>query len=363
MKVMSAVQQRLYESFTQELHVLFEIVKDYMLDEPYPFALADDEQNATREVDYTQNIDIIPVADPNASTMAQRIMQMQAITQLMQQNGSIYDQKAVHRAMIRVLGSEEAEIFIPTDEDVQPTDPVTENMNLLNMKPVKAGADQNHEAHIQVHMAAIQDPKMQAIMANNPASQAILAAAAAHIQEHIAFEYRKQIELELGVPLPPPGEPLPSDIEYQLADLSAKAADKLLNKNTMEQKAMAAQQAANDPVLQAQQAEIQIKAQAQQDKKELALANIGQKEADRRMQALLAIFKEMSETERSTLAVEVQKGLAVDKQQLEAAKAASDMQNSQMAQVASLLVAAAKAAPMMQPPAPPAAPVPGGPVE
>lgn len=360
MKVMSAVQQRLYESFTQELHVLYEIVKDYMLDEPYPFALADDEQNATRAEDYGQNIDIIPVADPNATTMAQRIMQMQAITQLMQQNAGIYDQKAVHRAMIRVIGSEEADIFIPNEDEVEPTDPVTENMNLLNMKPVKAGIDQNHEAHIQVHMAAIQDPKIQGIMANNPASQAILAAAAAHIQEHIAFEYRKQIEMELGVPLPPPGEPLPSDIEYQIAELSAQAADKLLNKNQTEQKAQAAQQAANDPVLQAQQMELQIKAKAAQDKKDVAMANLQDKEADRRLQALLAIFKEMSETERSTLAVEVQKGMAADKAQLDAAKAAADIQNSQMSQVAQFLIAAAKAAPPA-PQMPPQGPAPGAP--
>jgi len=363
MKVMSAVQQRLYESFTQELNVLYEIVKDYMIDEPYPFALADDEQQASREEDYTKNIDIVPVADPNATTMAQRIMQLQAITQLMQQNGSIYDQKAVHRAMIRVLGSEEADLFIPPEDEVTPTDPVTENMNLLNMKPVKAGADQNHEAHIAVHMAAIQDPKMQAIMANNPASQAIMAAAASHIQEHIAFEYRKQIELELGVPLPPPGEPLPSDVEYQIADLTSKAADKLLNKNQMEQKAKANEQAANDPVLQAQQQELQIKAKAADDKTKVAIANLQDKEAARRMQALLAIFKEMSETERSTIAVEVQKGLAVDANQLKAADIAANFHNTQMSQVAQLLVASAKAMPPAPPPGAPA-PMPpqGGPM-
>lgn len=338
MKVMSAVQQRLYESFTQELNVLYDIVKSYMLDQPYPFSLADDEQGATRQEDYGMNIDVVPVADPNATTMAQRIMQMQAITQLMQQNPTIYNQKAVHRQMIMILGSEQADLFVPQDADVQPTDPVTENMNLINMKPVKAGADQNHEAHIQVHMAALQDPKIQQLMQQNPAAQGIMAAAAAHIQEHLAFEYRKQIEDQLGVPLPPPGEPLPPDVEYQLADLTAAAADRLLQKNTTEQAAQAAQQAQNDPIVQNEQMALQIKAQQAQDKKEIALANLDDKEKERRLKAAMAIFKEMSETERSTLAVELQARVAADKSQLDAAKTAAEIQNSEMQSIAKLLL-------------------------
>ena len=378
MKVMSAVQQRLYESFTLELNVLYEIVRDFMLDQPYPFTLAEDEQDASRQEDYTNYIDVIPVADPNATTMAQRIMQMQAITQLMQQNPGIFDQKAVTRQMIRILGSEDADLFVPREEDVIPTDPITENMSIINMKPVKAGPEQNHQAHIDVHMAAIQDPKIQAMMANNPAAQQIMAAAAAHIQEHLAFEYRKQIEEQLGVPLPPPGEPLPDDVEYQLAELTAQAAKKLLGNNQAEAQAQKNEQAANDPILQAQQQELQIKAQVAQDKKEVAIANLQDKEAARRQAAMLAIFKEMSETERSTLAVEVQKGLAADKNQLDAAKSAAQLQQGGLLELAKMLVAAAPTAAPPAPPMPmgapqglppqpgapmPMPPMPGGPTE
>jgi hypothetical protein len=375
MKVMSAVQQRLYESFTQELNVLFDIVKEFMLEEPYPFELSEDEKQANRVTDYGAYIDIIPVADPNATTMAQRIMQMQAITQLMQQNPAIYDQKEVHRAMIRILGSEEADKFVPVEDEVMPLDPVTENMNLLNMKPVKAGIQQNHQAHIAVHMSAIQDPKMQAAMANNPASQNILAAAASHLQEHIAFEYRKKIEEQLGVPLPPPGQPLPEDIEYQIAELTSQAAQKLLGINQMEQQAQMAQQAANDPVVQNQTKELEIKARAVDTKARIAEANLADKSDQRRLDALLAIFKEMSETERSTLAVQVQKGMAADRMQLEAAQNAADLNSREMVEFAKLLMgAASQQPPQVMPEPPPAAPgmpmmppgmppMPGGPIE
>jgi hypothetical protein len=343
MKVMTAVQQRLYESFTQELNVLYEIVRDFMLDQPYPFTMAEDEQDATREEDYGMNVDVIPVADPNATTMAQRIMQMQAITQLMQQAPGIYNQKAVHRQMIMILGSDQADLFVPPDEDIQPRDPITENMDLINQKPVKAGAAQNHEAHIAVHMAAIQDPKLQGMMQQNPAAGAIMAAAAAHIQEHLAFQYRKQIETQLGVPLPPPGEPLPEEVEYQLASIVADAAQKLLGVNQMEQQAKQAEQAANDPIIQMQQRELEIKEQANKGKLAVAAANLQDKEAARRYDALKTILKEMSETERSTLAVQLQSRASADKMQLDAAKAAADIENSQMETVASLLLASTQA--------------------
>jgi len=362
MKVMSAVQQRLYESFTQELNVLYEIVRDFMLDQPYPFALGDDEQDASRQEDYGMNIDVVPVADPNATTMAQRIMQMQAITQLMQQAPDIYNKKEVHRQMIRILGSDQADLFVPPDSDVLPRDPITENMDLINQKPVKAGPEQNHEAHISVHMAAIQDPKMQQMMQQNPSAPAIMAAAAAHIQEHLAFQYRKQIEEQLGVQLPPPDQPLPEDIEYQLAGLVADAAQKLLGVNKTEQQAQQAEQAANDPVMQAQQRELDIKEQANKGKLAIAAANIQDKEAARRYDALKTILKEMSETERSTIAVELQSRMAVNKQQLDAAKAASDIQNSEMETIANLLMAATQAR-AAQPPVPPAGPPAGAPGE
>jgi hypothetical protein len=362
MKVMSAVQQRLYESFTQELNVLYEIVRDFMLDQPYPFALGDDEQDASRQEDYGMNIDVVPVADPNATTMAQRIMQMQAITQLMQQSPDIYNKKEVHRQMIRILGSDQADLFVPPDGDILPRDPITENMDLINQKPVKAGPAQNHEAHIAVHMAAVQDPKLQQMMQQNPAAPAIMAATTAHIQEHLAFQYRKQIEEQLGVPLPPPGEPLPEEVEYQLAGLVSDAAQKLLGINQTEVQAQQAEQAKNDPIIQNQTRELDIKAKAVEDKAQIAAANLEDKERARRYDALKTILKEMSETERSTIAVELQSRMAVNKQQLDAAKAASDIQNSEMETIANLLMAATQAR-AAQPPAPPAGPPAGAPGE
>lgn len=343
MKVMSAVQQRLYESFTQELNVLYEIVRDFMLDQPYPFSLAEDEQQANRQEDYAQNLDVVPVADPNATTMAQRIMQMQAITQLMQQNPNIYNQKAVHRQMIMILGSEEADLFIPPDSEVQPRDPVTENMELLNARPVKAGPGQNHDAHIAVHMAAIQDPSMQAMLKDNPMAPQIMASAMAHVQEHLAFQYRQQLEQQLGVPLPPPGEPLPEDVEYELATLTAEAADKLLGLHTTEQAAKAAEAAANDPIVQNEQRALDIKEQANQIKAASIEANQKDKAEERRLKAMLTILKEMSETERSTLAVQIQGRQAADDNLLRRAELAADMRGTEMSQIVKLLGATTKA--------------------
>jgi hypothetical protein len=342
LKVMSSVQQRLYESFTQELNVLYDIVKSYMLEMPYPFALADDEAQSTRQEDYGMNIDVVPVADPNATTMAQQIIQMQAITQLMQQNPGIYNQKAVHRQMVMTLGSDQADLFIPPDTDIEPLDPVTENMNLMNMKPVKAGPGQNHEAHIAVHMAAIQDPSMQAMMANNPSAPSIMAAAAAHVQEHLAFQYRQQIEEKLGVPLPPPGEPLPEDVEYELAQLTADAADKLLNDNKAKAAQKQAEEAMQDPIVQQQMRENEIKERAVEVKKEIADAQLADKAEERRMKAAIAIFKEMSETERSTLVTQLQMQTKADDRQLKQAELAASVRNSDMSTAVKVLSQATK---------------------
>jgi hypothetical protein len=342
LKVMSSVQQRLYESFTQELNVLYDIVKSYMLEMPYPFALADDEAQSTRQEDYGMNIDVVPVADPNATTMAQQIIQMQAITQLMQQNPGIYNQKAVHRQMVMTLGSDQADLFIPPDTDIEPLDPVTENMNLMNMKPVKAGPGQNHEAHIAVHMAAVQDPSMQAMMANNPSAPSIMAAAAAHVQEHLAFQYRQQIEEKLGVPLPPPGEPLPEDVEYELAQLTADAADKLLNDNKAKAAQKQAEEAMQDPIVQQQMRENEIKERAVEVKKEIADAQLADKAEERRMKAAIAIFKEMSETERSTLVTQLQMQTKADDRQLKQAELAASVRNNDMSTAVKVLSQATK---------------------
>ena len=338
MKVMNAVQLRLYESFGNELKVLQDIVQSYMLDMPYPFALDDTDAGASRQTDYTPIVDVIPVADPNATTMAQRIMALQAVIQLSQSAPQIYDLKELHRDMIRTLGFDEnAERYIPRPEDVLPRDPVTENMDLLNLRPVKAGLTQNHDAHLAVHMAAINDPKLQASLKDNPATGAILAAAAAHIQEHLAFQYRQQLEEALGVPLPPPDQPLPDDVEYELSGVVAEAAGKLLGKHEAEQKAIETLAAMEDPVIQNEQRALDIKEKEADNKVVLKEMESADKEKDRKLDLLITILKEMAETERSTLAVEIQKGLAADEQQLRAAEIASDIGNTRIEQVIELL--------------------------
>ena len=343
MKVMSAVQQRLYESFTQELKVISEIVHDFMGDIPYPFRLKQREQGASRKADYDDRVDVIPVADPNASTMAQRIMVMQAIIQLTQSAPTIYNLKNVHRDMITVLGSDKADFYIPPESEVMPRDPVTENMDVLTGKPVRAGIAQDHDAHITVHMAAAQDPKIVQMLTNNPAAPGIIAAMNAHVLEHIAFRYRKEIEEQLGIELPPPGEPLPEDVEYHLAKLAAAAADKLLDKNTAEVQQKEILDKLQDPVIQNETRALDIKAREADIKHMKVLAEIDGDQADRIKDVLLTIFKEMSETERSTLAAEIQKGSIVTDAELRAAEIASDLGQGMMGKVADLLIARVKA--------------------
>lgn len=344
MKVMNAVQQRLYESFGRELKVLDDIVRSYMLDMPYPFELDKSEEGASRKTDYVGMVSVIPVADPNATTMAQRIMALQAVTQLSAQAPQIYDLPELHRAMVRVLGfDDEAERFIPRKEDVLPRDPVTENMDLLNLRPVKAGLNQNHDAHIAVHMAAINDPKLQASMKDNPSAGAILAAAAAHLQEHLAFQYRQQLEETLGVQLPPPGEPLPEDVEYDLSSTIAVAAEKLLGKHAAEQKAAEVLAAMQDPVVQNEQRALDIKEREADNKVEIKRMEEEGRDKDRKFDLLLTLLKEMSETERSTLAVEIQKGVSADDMQLRKAELASDIGLSTMDQIVKLLGVRVKA--------------------
>lgn len=336
MKVMSAVQQRLYESFKNEFRVLAEIVKDFMADEPYPFELDARDAAATRALDYDDKVDIIPVADPNATTMAQRIMVMQAVIQLTQTAPTIYNLKNVHRDMITVLGSDKADFYIPPDEEVQPRDPVTENMDLLTGKPVRAGPAQDHEAHITVHMSAAEDPKITQMLTNNPAAPAILAAASAHILEHLAFQYRQEVEEMLGVPLPPPGEPLPEDVEYELSRLAASAAEKVLQRNKAEAEQQRILDELEDPVIQNERRALDIKQQQADDKKQIEALKIADKSEERRMEALLTIFKEMSETERSTLAAQIQKSAQATDEQLRTAEIAADLGKGMMSEIGKL---------------------------
>tara|TARA_R100000329_G_scaffold50766_1_gene46908 strand:- start:2097 stop:4538 length:2442 start_codon:yes stop_codon:yes gene_type:complete len=256
MKVMSAVQARLHASMRVELRLLSNVVHDFG-PETYPY---DENKEPLVSSDFDDRVDIIPVSDPNSGTMAQRIMQYQSALQLAQQAPQMYDMPLLHRQMLEILNIRDADKIVPTDEDQHPTDPITENMNIINNKPVKAFAYQDHEAHIQAHQSAMQDPKIMDLVSQSPMADAIGAAMAAHIQEHLAFQYRFEIEKELGFELPGPEEPLPEDIEFRISRLAAMAAAQLSGKNQQEQQQAAQEEQMNDPILQMQQKELEIKA-------------------------------------------------------------------------------------------------------
>ena len=270
MKVMSAVQARLHASMRVELRILTHVVRDFGPSQ-YPYALKG-EQIVSE--DFDDRVDIIPVSDPNAGTMAQRIMQYQAALQLAAQAPEMYDMPLLHRQMLEVLGIRDADKIVPSDADMTPTDPVSENMDLITGKPVKAFVYQDHEAHIQTHMSLMQDPKVMEIMGQSPNAQKAQAELAAHVQEHLAFQYRQNVEKELGVPLPSPEQPLPEDIEYRISQLVAPAAAQLSGKAQQEQEMAQAQEQMQDPLIQIQLQELQIKQADVQRKAEAEMARI-----------------------------------------------------------------------------------------
>jgi hypothetical protein len=258
LKVMSAVQARLHYSMRQEFKLLKVIIADYTPEE-YDYEPIEGSRRAKKS-DYDM-VEVLPVSDPNAATMAQKIVQYQAVIQLAQGAPQLYNLPLLHRQMIEILGIKNANKLVPVEDDQKPTDPVQENMNLINGKPVKAFIEQDHEAHIAVHMAAMQDPKMAKLIGQNPMAQQIQAAAMAHINEHMAFEYRKQIETQLGVALPTEeeNENMEPEIAAKVAQMAAQAAQRLLQKNTAEAAQQQAQQLAQDPVVQMQQQEMALK--------------------------------------------------------------------------------------------------------
>ena len=255
LKVMSGVQARLHAAMKQELRILARIIHDHMPEE-YAYEMDGD---FNRVEDFDGRVDVIPVSDPNAATMAQRIMQYQAALQLSQQAPQLYDMGKLHSQMLEVLGIQDASDIIKLPDDIKPMDPVAENMALLQQTPVKAFLYQDHEAHIAAHMAAMQDPKIAQMIGQSPFAGAIQAAAMAHVTEHVAYQYRKEIEMRLGVPLPPEGEPLPEDVEVQLSQMVAQAAAKLFNKNMADAQAAQAQQQAQDPLTIIQMKELELK--------------------------------------------------------------------------------------------------------
>jgi hypothetical protein len=277
LKVMSAVQARVHYAMKQELKLLKEIIADYTPEE-YDYDPVQGSRRAKKS-DY-DHVDVIPVSDPNAATMAQKVVQYQAVMQMAQANPQIYDLVELNRQMLEVLGIKNIGKLVPSAEDFKPKDPVQENMNILNGKPVKAFIYQDHEAHIIVHRSAMQDPKIMQIVGQNPKAQMIQAAALAHINEHVAFEYRKQIEKQLGIPLPEMDKELPKDMEVEVSRMMALAAQKLLTKDQAEAAQQQAQQAAQDPLVQMQQAELQLKTK-EVEIKEKKLAMDATAEADR----------------------------------------------------------------------------------
>lgn len=272
MKVMSAVHARIHASMKQELKLLANLVFDYGPEE-YPYEI--EGQELTKE-DFDDRVDIIPVSDPNAGTMAQRIMKYQAALQLAATAPQLYDLPSLHRQMIDALGIADADDVVPDKSDIPPTDPVTENMNALQMKPMKAHLYQDHEAHIQVHMSFGQDPRLLELLQQAPqgVAQALQASIAAHVAEHLGYAYRAKVEKELGVKLPPPSEPLPEDVEYRISQLVAPAAAQLLGKAQAEAQLQEQMKQAEDPVLQMEMQKLQLRAQEIQQKAQSDMAKV-----------------------------------------------------------------------------------------
>ena len=255
LKVMSGIQARLHAAMKDELRIIARIVKEDMTGD-YSYDVG---EGFSRAEDFDGRVDIIPVSDPNAATMAQRIMQYQAALQLAEKAPQLYNMGMLHKQMLNVLGIQDASSIITLPEDIKPMDPVTENMAILKQEPTKAFAYQDHEAHIMTHMAAMEDPKIQQLVGQSPFAQAIHTAMQAHITEHLALQYRKEIEIQLGTPLPGVEEILPEDVERELSRVVAQAAGKLLRKDQAEAAAAENAKQQNDPLTQIQLRELDLK--------------------------------------------------------------------------------------------------------
>lgn len=316
LKVMSAVQARIHYAMKQEFQLLKDIIRDYTPEE-YTYEPFDGMPHAKRS-DYDM-VEVIPVSDPNAATMSQKVVQYQAVMQLAQQAPQLYDLPYLHRQMLEVLGIKNAAKLVPMTDDYKPKDPVSENMDAINGKPMKAFIYQDHQAHIAVHMAAIQDPKMGQLIGQSPMAQQIGAAMAAHIQEHLAFEYRKQIEEAAGVPYPPPNAEMDEETELEISRLAAAAAEQVLQKNKAQAAQEQAQQAQQDPIVQMQQQELQIKAK-ETEIKEKKLAVDAAAKADQ-----LEIERERIAAQERIAGLQVGAKVATDKANLSAKQQADGL--------------------------------------
>jgi len=301
LKVMSAVQARVHYSMKQELGLLKNIIAAYT-PEDYDYEPTEGSRMAKRS-DY-DNVNVIPVSDPNAATMAQKIVQYQAVMQLAQQSPQLYNMPLLHRQMLDVLGIKDAAKLVPMDEDQRPTDPVSENQNVLAGKPVKAFLTQDHQSHIMVHMSAMQDPKILSLLQGNPQAPQLQAAMMSHVNEHLGFEYRKQIEQQLGMSLPPQkdisGEDINMDpeVEARLAPMLAQAAQRLLAQNQNEQAQKQAQQQTQDPLVQMQMQELKIKQAEQQRKAQKDQADLALKQQQMKLDAMKALGQHTLDEQR-----------------------------------------------------------------
>ena len=313
MKVQSAIQARIHASLKQEYKILSEVIRDYTSPD-YPYET--EEGEGIKLEDFDDRIDVVPVSDPNASTMAQRIMQYQAAMQLAQQSPGLYDMPLLHREMMDLIGIPNADKIVPMPDEINPTDPVSENEDLLTLKPVKAFEYQDHEAHMKVHMVLKNDPQIKEQMQNNKMGGAMNAALDSHIREHLAFIFRDQVEEELGVPLPPTNQPLPEDVEKRLSTLVADAAEQMLGKKKAKAKAEKDAKMQKDPIVQQRDKELQIR---QQDVQRRAQADQAKSQLEQqRLAATQQADQLKSQLEQQRLMATQQANVA--KQQLDEAK-------------------------------------------
>jgi hypothetical protein len=312
LKTMSAVQARVHASLRMEFKLLKEIIRDFLPTE-YSYT-PEGGDRGVKQADYDM-VEVIPVSDPNAATMAQRIMQYQAALQLAQGAPQIYDLPQLHRQMLEVLGIKNAEKLVPIEDDQKPRDPVSENMSFLTGKPTKAFIYQDHKAHITTHMSMLQDPSIMQMMGQSPMAQQMQGAIMAHMAEHMAFAYRQQIEEQLGVPMTAPDQELDEQTEVQLSRLVAQAGQQLLQSNMQKAQQQQAQQQAQDPALQMAQAELQIKQ-----------AEVQRKAQNDQMEHQIAQQKLQLEQQR--LALEAQKGQGEDPR-MKAMRAQQELQHKE----------------------------------
>lgn len=329
LKVMTAVQARIHYSFKQELGLLRDIIRDYT---PPDYAYEPVEGKKTaKKADYDL-VDVIPVSNPNAATMAQKIVQYQAVIQLSQQAPQIYDLPQLHRQMLDVLGIKNADKLVPLEDDEKPKDPVTENMNALKGKPMKAFIYQDHDAHIMVHQSFMQDPNITKTIGQNPQANQIMASLQAHIAEHLGFHYRNEIEKQMGVTMPSPEEHLPPEVEAELSKIIATASQQLLQENKGEAAQQQAQEQAKDPLVQMQLKELQIKekdvqikeqkAQLDAQAKQAQIANESTRIANQKEIDFARIQADMS---RQSGSLEHQREMEIARMNLDATKTAAQL--------------------------------------